>query len=107
MASSMWQGLRFTWDPEKAARNVAKHKISFELAQQVFYDPDVLILPDEEHSYEEERAYALGRVPITGVLIVVFTDRTVEGGVETLHLISAREAESEERNAYERANGWY
>jgi Ribonuclease toxin, BrnT, of type II toxin-antitoxin system len=31
--------LRFEWDPQKAARNLAKHGVSFEEAATVFGDP--------------------------------------------------------------------
>ena len=30
--------MRFEWDPTKAASNAKKHKITFEVAQTVFYD---------------------------------------------------------------------
>jgi len=31
--------IRFEWDPAKAALNVRKHGVSFEIARQVFVDP--------------------------------------------------------------------
>ena len=34
--------LRFEWDPQKAASNLRKHGISFEIATHVFDDPFVL-----------------------------------------------------------------
>jgi uncharacterized DUF497 family protein len=34
-----WMKTRFTWDPEKALRNLKKHGVSFEIAKEVFADP--------------------------------------------------------------------
>lgn len=46
--------LRFEWDPEKAAANLAKHDVSFEEALTVFSDPLARIFDGEDHSSEEE-----------------------------------------------------
>ena len=40
----------FEWDTGKAKSNVRKHKINFERATTVFRDPNILSIPDEEHS---------------------------------------------------------
>ena len=34
--------MRFEWDGDKAAANVRKHRVSFDEAVSVFYDPRVL-----------------------------------------------------------------
>lgn len=44
--------IRFEWDEEKAAFNLKKHKVSFEEAKTVFYDPHALLISDPEHSTE-------------------------------------------------------
>ena len=41
--------IRFEWDDEKAALNLKKHKVSFEEAKTVFYDPNALLISDPEH----------------------------------------------------------
>lgn len=33
------QDIRFEWDSRKAAANLRKHKVSFETACEVFFDP--------------------------------------------------------------------
>ncbi len=43
------------WDPPKARENLRKHRVSFERAAQVFREPDMLSIGDEEHSEQEER----------------------------------------------------
>ena len=53
--------LEFEWDSQKAAANLAKHKISFEEAATVFADPLGRIVADPRHSSQEERFVLLGR----------------------------------------------
>lgn len=43
-------------DPEKAAANLRKHKVSFAEAASVFLDPLALTFSDPDHSHEEDRA---------------------------------------------------
>ena len=45
----------FEWDSDKAKRNKIKHGISFKTATAVFDDPNRLDLPDDTHSFDEER----------------------------------------------------
>ena len=42
--------MQFEWDPEKAQANRRKHKVSFEEAVTVFYDPLSATFDDQEHS---------------------------------------------------------
>ena len=85
--------MKFEWDEEKNRINKKKHKISFETAAHVFYDPDYIEMYDFEHSIDEDRYIALGKVG--DVLFVVFTERK-----ETIRLISARLATNAERKIY-------
>ena len=41
--------MRFEWDPEKARRNLSKHGVSFEAAQEAFFDPHRVIVRDLAH----------------------------------------------------------
>ena len=45
----------FEWDPAKAASNLRKHKVSFELAATVFQDPFMKSIVDRDHSEFKER----------------------------------------------------
>lgn len=85
--------MKFEWDEEKNRINKRKHKISFETAAHVFYDPDYIEMYDFEHSIDEDCYIALGKVG--DVLFVVFTERK-----ETIRLISARLATIAERRIY-------
>jgi uncharacterized DUF497 family protein len=52
--------LNFSWDDKKNTINKKKHKISFEEAETAFYDERAKIIPDPDHSLEEERFILLG-----------------------------------------------
>ncbi len=54
------QRLRFDWDPRKARANRAKHGVTFEEALTVFADEAALLIPDPDHSEDEERFVLLG-----------------------------------------------
>ena len=83
----------FEWDREKAKKNKIKHGISFKTATAVFDDPNRLDLPDDEHSFDESRRKVIGMVD--DILFVIYTER-----YDRIRLISAREAEDDERSDY-------
>lgn len=83
----------FEWDEEKNAINKQKHKISFETAAHVFDDPEYIEMYDFEHSVDEDRFIAIGRVG--DIIFVVFTERR-----DKIRLISARLATDAERRLY-------
>ena len=88
--------LNFEWDPQKAAKNLAKHGVSFQEAESVFGDALGRIATDPRHSLDEERYVLLGVSRRRRLLAVMFTDRG-----EAIRLISARRATPRERRDYE------
>jgi uncharacterized protein len=46
--------IQFTWDPQKAAGNLRKHRVGFPDAAAAFTDPLSLTIPDPDHSVGEE-----------------------------------------------------
>lgn len=88
----------FQWDDRKAAENVAKHSITFEMARDVFRDPFIVEWLDERHEAGEQRFAALGMVE-QRILFVAYTMRG-----ETIRVISARRAEAFERRRYHDEN---
>ncbi len=52
--------MTFEWDPEKNKANEEKHGVSFNEAKEVFYDPNAVFIPDDEHSWAEERLKIIG-----------------------------------------------
>ena len=52
----------FQWDDTKAARNYAKHGVTFEAARDVFKDPFAFDWTDEGQDEGEQRFTTLGMV---------------------------------------------
>ena len=89
--------MRFEWDPEKAAANLAKHGVSFEEAATLFGDPLALTVQDPVHSVREYRFLTTG-LTTRGRLAVVYH---AELGENEIRIIGARVAERSERKDYE------
>ena len=88
--------LEFEWDPQKAAANLAKHKVSFEEAATVFGDPLGRIVADPRHSSDEERFVLLGLSNEQRLLAVMYVDRD-----KAIRIVSARRVTGRERRNYE------
>ena len=58
--------LQFTWDPQKAAGNLRRHRVGFTEAATVFADPHSLTIPDPDHSVGEERFVLIGHPSADG-----------------------------------------
>ena len=53
--------IKFTWDKNKASKNLEKHGVSFEEVSSVFYDEFAVQFYDSGHSeLEEDRFLLLG-----------------------------------------------
>lgn len=89
----------FEWDENKNRSNKKKHKISFEEAETVFYDDNARLIPDPDHSEDEDRFILLGLSNKVRMLVVVHTYRESD---ETIRIISARKATRNEAKSYER-----
>ena len=89
--------LEFEWDEEKASTNLAKHRVSFLTAAEVFAN-EILERIDDREDYGEVRWIALGRVEAE-VFRVVFTWR----GDKLIRIISAQRASKDEREIPYRA----
>jgi uncharacterized DUF497 family protein len=90
--------MEFIWDNEKAKSNLKKHKISFEEAVTVFYDPLARITDDPDHSIEEERLIIIGYSQKSNLLFVVHVYKESE---QIIRVISARKASLQERLDFE------
>jgi len=91
---------RFEWDPIKARENLQKHRVSFERAAQVFLDPWMISIYDEEHSEAEERWITLGMDSSGVLLVVVHTFREMDASYCRIRIISARKATRKEAKQY-------
>jgi len=91
--------MRFEWDEAKSLSNLKKHRISFELAAEVFSDPFCLTIPDQMVQ-GEPRFWTIGRIANLTVVLVVHTARDHDGdGI--IRIVSARKATPRERRFYE------
>jgi len=88
--------MRFEWDDQKALENLAKHKVSFGEATEVFYDPNAVEVYDVEHSIDEARFVIIG-YSTSQLLFVVFAERRRN----LIRIISARPPTPSERQLYE------
>lgn len=93
----MSEPLRFEWDPQKARANIAKHGVSFDEAATAFTDPAALLIPDPDHSDEEEDRWVLLGTSVRARLVVVVH---AERQHDTIRLISARKATARESLQY-------
>ena len=91
----------FEWDPRKAKDNLAKHKVSFQRAAAIFFDPFALSIFDDEHSLDEDRWITLGKDNNSVLIVVSHTFRKIDPNTFTIRLISARKATRKERRHYE------
>jgi len=88
--------MKFEWDREKAKQNSKKHKVTFEEAVTVFYDPLSATFYDPDHSIGEQRFITIGYSSRNRLLVISHIER---GG--TLRIISARLATVHERKKHE------
>ena len=52
--------MQFKWDREKAKKNDRKHKVSFDEAMTVYYDPLSATFDNPVHSVDEQRLITVG-----------------------------------------------
>ena len=90
---------RFEWDTTKAAANLRKHGIGFEVAALAFADPFALTEQDRVEG-GELRWQTLGMAGGLLLLLVAHTLRD-EQDDEVIRIISARPATRSERKRYE------
>ncbi|MDO4337754.1 MAG: BrnT family toxin [Eubacteriales bacterium] len=91
------EDIRFEWDQTKNEINKKKHKISFEEAKTVFYDPEALVIDDPEHSEQEDRFIILGLSKKANLLVVCHCYRESDS---IIRIISARKATTTETKYY-------
>ena len=88
--------MRFEWDSAKAAANIRKHRVSFDEAVTVFYDPLAATFADPDHSEDENRLVTVGYSARRRLLVVCHAERGA-----AIRLITARRATARERKRHE------
>ncbi|MGD0283401.1 MAG: BrnT family toxin [Dissulfurispiraceae bacterium] len=88
--------MQFQWDRVKAKKNKTKHKVSFDEAITVFYDPLSATFDDLDHSFDEQRFVTIGHSSHGRLLVVAHTERG-----KIIRIVSARAATAHERKRHE------
>ncbi|GAB6268405.1 MAG: BrnT family toxin [Smithella sp.] len=88
--------MQFEWDRNKASKNLKKHKVSFDEAMTVFYDPLSATFDDSDHVIDEQRYITIGYSAHSRLLVVSHTERD-----KNIRIISARVATAHERKKHE------
>ena len=83
----------FEFDEKKNESNIKKHKVSFEEAQTIWKDPDLMVISAKKRG--EKRQMAIGRAYAV-MFSVVHTKRG-----EAVRIISARRSTKKEVRIYE------
>ena len=91
---------QFEWDEAKAAANLRKHGVSFELASSIFGDPRILTLADTTHSELEERWFSIGLANNGVPMSVAYLWTDAGAGLIKIRLITARRATAPEIRNY-------
>jgi uncharacterized DUF497 family protein len=101
----------YEWDERKNASNLKKHGVRFEVAVQVFDDPNCIIEPSyDDPETREPRWLAIGLAPAYGSeLVVTHVYRTNEWQTieieeepqEVIRILSARKADPGESRRYQ------
>jgi uncharacterized protein len=90
---------QFEWDLGNSGKNKRSHKVEDWECEEVFFDPQKVILKDKLHSGQEERFVLLGKTRQERLLFLAFTIRN-----EKVRVISARDVtKRKEIDLYEKA----
>ena len=91
------EGIKFSWDAQKAKRNLKKRSVSFEEASTVFFDERAIEFFDPDHSKDEDRFLMLG---FSGRLRVLVVSYCLQKKGSEIRIISARRATKNEQKVY-------
>jgi uncharacterized DUF497 family protein len=90
--------VRIEWDERRNEANRRKHGVSFYEAATVFVDERALLIPDRQHTEDEDRFLLLGTSAALRTLVVC---HCYKESSEVIRIISARKATRKERTTYE------
>ena len=88
----------FSWNEKKNSANLKKHGVGFEEARSVFADDHARLIPDPEHSEDEDRFILLGMSNRMHLLLVCHCYREEDN---VIRIISARRADKSEAKQYQ------
>ena len=89
--------VEFEWDEGNRNKIFERHGITVEEAESVFKDKNSVVLPDVEHSQNEERFVIVGKDLVGKKMHMIFTMRG-----NKIRVISARRMHKKEVARYEK-----
>jgi len=89
--------LIFEWDLGNIDKNLIKHKVTNQEAEEIFINESLFTTEDIIHSVKEKRLNALGQTSNGRKLFLTFTIRN-----NKIRIISVRDMDRGERNNYEK-----
>ena len=87
----------FEWDKGNSSKSWLKHGVTPGEAEQAFFNEPSVLWADQKHSGQEDRFLVLGYTDQGRLLFIVFTVRK-----NLVRVISARNMNKKERDAYEK-----
>jgi uncharacterized protein len=94
---SVPQPLAFDWDEGNTLKNLIKHNVTIQEAEEMFSNEPLTVVDDSLHSVKEIRFHALGKTKVNRKLFAAFTVRD-----NKVRIISVRDMKRKERLAYEK-----
>lgn len=89
--------LSFDWDVGNYDKNLKKHNVSCQEAEEVFVNQPLIVVEDRKHSKDENRFYALGKNNSGRYLFLSITIRN-----KKVRIISIRDMNKKEKKIYEK-----
>jgi len=87
----------FEWDKGNIDKNLKKHDVSNQEAEEVFFNKPIVFSEDRKHSTTEKRYMLWGKTNTNRNLTIFFTIRN-----NRVRVISARDMHKKERGEYEK-----
>lgn len=90
--------MEFEWDKGNVGKNLKKHHVSDQEAEQAFFDQDKVQHSDSIHSQSEKRFILIGKSKNQKILYIAYTARK-----KKIRIISARPLNQKEKCLYEKS----
>lgn len=89
--------ISFEWDQGNFHKNLKKHHVTNQEAEEVFFNQPFIAIEDQKHSSQEPRFQSLGKTNNNRKIFLVFTIR-----INKIRIISIRDMNKKEVKIYEK-----
>lgn len=98
MVKILPKAVAFEWDKGNIDKNLKRHNVSNQEAEEGFFNKPIVVAEDKKHSATEKRYMLWGKTNNNRRLTIFFTIRN-----NRIRVISARDMHKKERGEYEKA----